>query len=130
MSEKWPFASPCNCTQGTDAGLAHIARLAKLENLGLRDAPLHDRGAAGHPLAGGGGDARRWQAAGDVDPDLLWQGMVVLHPEYGLGKVVALGGSRGERTATIDFASAAGRKKLALAGSDLGPVKYTLPCKN
>jgi DNA helicase-2/ATP-dependent DNA helicase PcrA len=59
----------------------------------------------------------------DVDPDAFRQGMVVLHPEYGLGKVVALGGSGGERTATIDFASAAGRKKIPLAGSLLRPVK-------
>ncbi len=58
-----------------------------------------------------------------VDPDVFRQGMVVLHPEYGLGKVVALGGSGGERTATIDFASAAGRKKMTLAGSELRPVK-------
>ncbi len=59
----------------------------------------------------------------DIDPDVFRQGMVVLHPEYGLGKVVALGGSGGERTAMIDFASAAGRKKMALAGSELRPVK-------
>ena len=58
-----------------------------------------------------------------IDPDLFRQGMVVLHPEFGLGKVVALGGSGGERTAMIDFASAAGRKKLTLAGSKLRPVK-------
>jgi DNA helicase-2/ATP-dependent DNA helicase PcrA len=59
----------------------------------------------------------------NIDPDVFTQGMVVLHPEYGLGKVVALGGSGGERTAMIDFASAAGRKKMTLAGSPLRPVK-------
>ncbi len=58
-----------------------------------------------------------------VNPDVFRQGMVVLHPEYGLGKIVALGGSGQERTATIDFASAAGRKKMTLAGSTLKPVK-------
>ena len=58
-----------------------------------------------------------------IDPDLFRQGMVVLHPDYGIGKVVALGGSGGERTATIDFASAAGRKKLPLSGCLLRPVK-------
>ncbi len=63
------------------------------------------------------------QRCEDVDPDVFRQGMVVLHPEYGIGKVVALGGSGGERTATIDFALAAGRKKLTLAGSALRPVK-------
>ena len=67
--------------------------------------------------------AGRWPAAGGIDPDVFRQGMVVLHPEYGIGKVVALGGSGGQRTATIDFASAAGRKKMTLAGSELRPVK-------
>ena len=66
------------------------------------------------------GDGRQ---RAEIDPDVFRQGMVVLHPEYGIGKVVALGGSGGERTATIDFASAAGRKKLTLAGSALRPVK-------
>jgi DNA helicase-2/ATP-dependent DNA helicase PcrA len=59
----------------------------------------------------------------DIDPDVFRQGMVVLHPQYGIGKVVALGGSGDQRTATIDFASAAGRQKLTLAGSTLRPVK-------
>jgi hypothetical protein len=49
--------------------------------------------------------------------------MVVLHPKFGLGKVIALGGSGGDRTATVDFTSAAGRQKIALAGSGLRPVK-------
>ena len=66
----------------------------------------------------GGGERRK-----EVDPDSFRQGMVVLHPQYGIGKVVALGGSGGERTATIDFASAAGRQKMTLAGSALRPVK-------
>jgi DNA helicase-2/ATP-dependent DNA helicase PcrA len=63
------------------------------------------------------------QRRADIDPDVFRQGMVVLHPAYGIGKVVALGGSGGQRTATIDFASAAGRKKLMLAGSKLRPIK-------
>jgi hypothetical protein len=58
-----------------------------------------------------------------VDPDVFRQGMVVLHSEFGLGKVVALGGSGDERTATVDFATGAGRKKLPLAGGVLKPVK-------
>ena len=66
------------------------------------------------------GDGRRPQG---VDPDVFRQGMVVLHPQYGIGKVVALGGSGSERTATIDFASAAGRQKMTLVGSGLRPVK-------
>ncbi len=63
------------------------------------------------------------QARKEFDPDLFRQGMVVLHPAYGIGKVVALGGGGGQREATIDFVSTAGRKKLKLAGSELRPVK-------
>jgi DNA helicase II / ATP-dependent DNA helicase PcrA len=58
-----------------------------------------------------------------VDPDVFRQGMVVLHSEYGLGKVVALGGSGSERTATVDFATGAGRKKVPLTDGVLKPVK-------
>ena len=65
-----------------------------------------------------GGDSRP-----AIDPDIFRQGMVVSHTEYGLGKVVALGGSGSERTATVDFATGAGRKKLPLAGGALRPVK-------
>ena len=49
--------------------------------------------------------------------------MVVRHPEYGLGKVVALSGSGARRSATVAFASSAGQKKFMLAQSDLRPVK-------
>ncbi len=58
-----------------------------------------------------------------IDPDTFRQGMVVLHPAHGLGRIVALGGSGSERIATIDFASATGRTKIAICGSPLRPVK-------
>src|SRR5262249_49165084 len=41
------------------------------------------------------------------------QGMVVRHPEYGLGKIVALSGSGVRRMATVSFATA-GEKKFIL----------------
>ena len=66
------------------------------------------------------GDGRRQDA---FDPDVFRQGTVVLHPDYGLGKVVALSGSGSDRTATIDFVTAARRKKLPLVGSGLRRVK-------
>ncbi|HEX3726297.1 MAG TPA: UvrD-helicase domain-containing protein [Pirellulales bacterium] len=58
-----------------------------------------------------------------VPPDAFHQGMVVRHPEYGLGKVVALSGSGDKRSATVAFASAAGEKKFRLAQSALTPAK-------
>jgi DNA helicase-2/ATP-dependent DNA helicase PcrA len=58
-----------------------------------------------------------------VSPDAFHQGMVVKHPEYGLGKVVALSGSGARRSATVAFASSAGQKKFILAQSALRPTK-------
>ncbi len=59
-----------------------------------------------------------------VSPDAFHQGMVVRHPEYGLGKVVALSGGGSKRSATVAFfASTAGQKKFILAQSPLRPAK-------
>ncbi len=56
-------------------------------------------------------------------PEEFYQGMLVRHPEYGLGKVVALSGVGERRTATVAFASGAGQKKFVLHKSVLRPVK-------
>ena len=58
-----------------------------------------------------------------VSPEVFHQGMVVTHPEYGLGKVIALSGSGVRRSATVAFASAAGQKKFMLGKSPLRPAK-------
>ncbi len=49
--------------------------------------------------------------------------MVVRHPEYGLGKIIALSGAGPRRVATVAFASSAGQKKFVLSQSQLRPVK-------
>jgi DNA helicase-2/ATP-dependent DNA helicase PcrA len=56
-------------------------------------------------------------------PESFQQGMVVTHPEYGLGKIVALGGVGPKRSATVQFASEAGPRKFRLAFSPLRPAK-------
>jgi DNA helicase-2/ATP-dependent DNA helicase PcrA len=56
-------------------------------------------------------------------PDVFEHGMLVRHPEFGLGRIVALSGSGLQRVATVDFASRAGRKKFILHASPLRPVK-------
>jgi len=56
-------------------------------------------------------------------PDQFHQGMVVRHPHYGLGRVVALSGSGRERKATVHFGSRVGQKKFVIAQSPLRPVK-------
>ncbi|HEY4232136.1 MAG TPA: hypothetical protein VGM76_01800, partial [Lacipirellulaceae bacterium] len=57
-----------------------------------------------------------------VSPDVFQQGMTVLHPEYGPGKIVALAGSGKNRRATIQFATV-GQKKIILAHSSLRPAR-------
>jgi len=109
------------------------ARVVEIDDMPVDHEPVyrHDEPvvAAPAPLAFGPGlrtAAEMLQTTDSrpvIDPDAFRQGMVVLHAEYGLGKVVALGGSGGERTATVDFASAAGRKKVPLAAGTLKPVK-------
>ncbi|MHB1034964.1 MAG: ATP-dependent helicase [Pirellulales bacterium] len=63
------------------------------------------------------------RAAPAVSPDAFHQGMLVRHPEYGLGKVVALSGAGSNRRATVDFTPSIGRKKFVLEQSPLRPVK-------
>ncbi len=57
-----------------------------------------------------------------VDPDAFYQGLVVIHPENGIGTIVALSGSGRSRTATVDFASPRRRLKFVIAKSPLRPV--------
>lgn len=62
-------------------------------------------------------------AAPRVPVELFVQDMIVTHPHYGPGKIVALSGSGGGRVATVQFASAeAGKKKFVLAKSPLVPA--------
>ena len=56
-------------------------------------------------------------------PDQFQQGMVVQHPEYGLGKIMAVNGTGVKRAATVHFASAAGEKKFLLIHSRLTLVR-------
>jgi DNA helicase-2/ATP-dependent DNA helicase PcrA len=65
-------------------------------------------------LAGSAGSA--------VSPNAFHQGMVVLHPNYGPGLIVALSGAGPHRTATVDFAPPTGRVKFVLAMSPLRPL--------
>jgi DNA helicase-2/ATP-dependent DNA helicase PcrA len=64
-------------------------------------------------------------AASEFAPDSFFQGMLVRHPEYGLGKVVALSGSGLRRTATVAFLGGAGQKKFVVSQSPLRPAKAT-----
>jgi DNA helicase-2/ATP-dependent DNA helicase PcrA len=56
-----------------------------------------------------------------VSPDAFVQGMTVMHPEHGPGKIVALSGSGRNRRATVQFATA-GQRRFVLAHSPLRPA--------
>jgi DNA helicase-2/ATP-dependent DNA helicase PcrA len=48
--------------------------------------------------------------------------MLVVHPQYGLGKIIALGGGGQDRQATVEFVAPTGRMRFVLAASPLRPV--------
>jgi ATP-dependent DNA helicase UvrD/PcrA len=58
-----------------------------------------------------------------VSPDVFHHGMVVRHPKYGLGKIIALSGNGPKRTATVAFVEGHGEKRFILAHSPLRPAK-------
>jgi DNA helicase-2/ATP-dependent DNA helicase PcrA len=63
---------------------------------------------------------------GPVSPDDFAQGMLVRHPEYGIGRIVALSGGGAMRKATVDFLSRPARRaQFVLSKSPLRPVKPT-----
>jgi DNA helicase-2/ATP-dependent DNA helicase PcrA len=58
-----------------------------------------------------------------VSPEIFHHAMVVVHPEYGAGRIVALSGEGERRTATVEFFGGCGQKKFRLAFSPLRPVR-------
>jgi DNA helicase-2/ATP-dependent DNA helicase PcrA len=76
-------------------------------------APLRLTTAA--ELAGG--------AAARPSPEAFEEGMVVRHPEYGLGTVLSISGDSSRRRATVSFPSVGEQRTFVLASSPLVPVK-------
>jgi len=68
------------------------------------------------------GEAAAGSTADPVSPEAFRIGMLVTHPEHGLGKVKALHGEGDRREAVINFASHAGEKRYRLRFSPLRPV--------
>jgi len=60
-------------------------------------------------------------------PDDFRQDMVVWHASDGIGRIVALSGRGDRRTATVVFASAAGRRKVRLADGEIRPLERSGP---
>ncbi len=55
-------------------------------------------------------------------PEVFRHGMVVIHPEYGLGKIVELEGRGARRSASVQFSDAIGTRSFRLSFSPLKPV--------
>jgi DNA helicase-2/ATP-dependent DNA helicase PcrA len=61
------------------------------------------------------------QAASGISPEEFVQGMTVMHPEHGPGKIISLSGSGTNRRATVQFATA-GQRSFILVHSPLRPA--------
>ena len=61
-------------------------------------------------------------AARQIPSSAFVQGMIVSHPEYGDGQIIALSGSAHSRTAVVRFYGSAGEKRFRLAQSKLTPA--------
>ncbi|MBU4399385.1 MAG: hypothetical protein KKE86_08630, partial [Planctomycetes bacterium] len=83
---------------------------------------LPDRDGGQIRLTTGAALANGGRPASPTAPDDFRQGMLVVHLEYGLGRIAAISGSGAGRKATIDFRPPAGRKKFVLADASLQPV--------
>ncbi len=57
-----------------------------------------------------------------VSPDAFVQGMLVCHPQRGVGRIVALSGNGANRKAIVEFLGGTGRASYILAKSPLQPV--------
>ena len=55
-----------------------------------------------------------------VPVEAFRQGMVVIHPDYGIGKIISLGGSGSKRTASVRFSDET--RTFRLVHSPLRPV--------
>jgi len=60
-----------------------------------------------------------------TSPEQFEIGMLVKHPEHGLGKILALGGSGNKRTASVQFFDSTRERRFILVHSQLQPVKST-----
>jgi DNA helicase-2/ATP-dependent DNA helicase PcrA len=68
-------------------------------------------------------NASQEAAVNPVSPDVFALGMAVRHPEYGLGKIMALSGNGSRRMATVQFVTMPGQKKFVLVKSPLRPAR-------
>jgi hypothetical protein len=55
-------------------------------------------------------------------PDAYDRGMMVRHPDYGMGKIVEISGHGSRRTATVQFFNSSRPAKFVLAHSKLEVV--------
>lgn len=57
-----------------------------------------------------------------VNPEMFHQGMAVLHPSYGLGKISAMSGDGNKRSATVNFVTGEQRRFVLAFATELRPA--------
>ncbi|MHB8972545.1 MAG: ATP-dependent helicase [Pirellulaceae bacterium] len=100
-----------------------VSRRAAVPSKKSRPAAVLGGGVAIPPFVTAAAMAGQTSLVPACPPESFQQGMVVTHPQYGLGKIVALGGVGPKRSAAVQFAGAAGIRKFRLAFSPLRPAK-------
>jgi DNA helicase-2/ATP-dependent DNA helicase PcrA len=63
----------------------------------------------------------------ETDPESLCPGMLITHPEYGLGKIIGLSGEGRRRSARVQFFSVTREMSFVLVHCQLQPVKSPDP---
>ena len=77
---------------------------------------------AAEMLANEAGQSERAGSKVRLSPEVFQRGMVVRHPERGLGKIIAISGEGEKRSATVQFFESPRRRTYFLVHSKLEPV--------
>ncbi len=104
-----------------EAALANAAATIDVCDESIHEDTFSDESAPQKAKRAGEG-ARSRKTQKTVTPDDFAQDMVVEHPQYGRGVIVALSGIGPARQATVDFDPPAGRMRFILMCSPLKPA--------
>jgi DNA helicase-2/ATP-dependent DNA helicase PcrA len=88
--------------------------------------PKRKRGSAAATLTSGlvtAADLLAKQSRPRLSPNIFKHGMIVEHPEYGAGTIIALSGEGPKRNAVVRFYSDQSERTFRLAYSDLAPAE-------
>jgi DNA helicase-2/ATP-dependent DNA helicase PcrA len=118
--EDWDESQETSAVRRLDSAHAEDDEYSQIE-------PPH-KGTRGQPtaLTSGLKTAAELLATSDrpkISPNAFAHGMLVQHPQYGAGTIIALSGNGPKRTATVRFINDNQERKFRLLFSDLTPAQ-------